>query len=99
MAGFVEEVNGTVLGYQVLGMVALKSTNTLFVQWDQPNHQFIFQLNNGAQVFESYSVSDTSPPFDAFKNIDLSRVVSDCTAAPRPYTLLDADFDNVYVNQ
>jgi hypothetical protein len=99
VTGFVAEYNGTVLGYQELGTVALGSTNTLFLQWDQPNHRFIFQLNNGAQVFEPYSVSDTSPPFYPFKGIALARVVPHCTSTPRPFVVLDADFDNVYVNQ
>jgi len=102
VVGFVTEGNGadyTVLGYQVLGTVALKSTNTLFLQWDQPNHRFIFQLNNGAQVFEPYNVPDTSPPFNAFKNIDVGRVVPHCTSTPRPYALVDADFGSVYVNR
>jgi hypothetical protein len=99
VSGFVAEQNGTMLGWQVLGTVALKSTNTLYLQWDQPNHRFIFQLNGGAQVFEPYTVSDTSPPFYAFKNLDIGRVVAHCTSTPRPYVLVDADFDNVYVNQ
>ncbi len=98
VTGFVTEGN-TVLGYQVLGPVALGSTNTLFLQWDRPNHRFIFQLNNGAQVFEPYGVSDTSPPFHPFKGIALARVVPHCTSTPRPFAHLDADFDNVYVNQ
>ena len=99
VVGFVQQGNGIVLGYKVLGTVALKNTNTLFLQWDKPNHRFIFQLNNGAQVFEPYSVSDTSPPFYAFKNIDMARVVPHCMSTPRPYALVDADFDDVYVNQ
>ena len=99
VVGFVYDGNGNVFGFQKLGIVALKSTNTLFLQWDQPNHRFIFQLNGGTQVFEPYSVSDTSPPFYAFKDIGFARVVQDCTSTPRPYALVDADFDNVYVNQ
>jgi hypothetical protein len=97
--GYVTEQNGTMLDWQELGPVTLKSTNTLFLQWDQPNHRFIFQLNGGTQVFEPYSVSDTSPPFYAFKNLKIARAVADCTSTPRPYVLVDADFDNVYVNQ
>ncbi len=99
VAGWVAEQNGTMLGWQVLGTVALKSTNTLFLQWDQSHHQFIFQLNNDAQVFEPYTVSDTSAPFYAFKSFDIGRVVADCTSTPRPYSVVDADFRDVYVNQ
>jgi len=89
VVALVEEGNGTVLGYQILGTVALKSINTLFLQWDQPNHQFIFQLNSLPQVFEPYNVSDTSQPFGPGKNIDLARVLPDCTSTPRPYALVD----------
>jgi hypothetical protein len=99
VGGFIQEGDGTILGYQVFGAITLKSVNTLFIQWDQHHHQFIFQLNNDAQVFESYSVSDTSLPVSAYKGIDISRVVSDCTSAPRPNTVSDADFRDVYVNQ
>jgi len=99
VVGFVGEGNGTILGYQVLGTVVLGSTNTLSLKWDEPNHQFVFQLNSGAQVVEPYSVTDTSPPFYAFKNIDLARVVPHCTSTRRPYALVDANFDDVYVNQ
>lgn len=95
----VAETNGTVLGWQVLGTPTLKSANTLFLQWDQPNHQFIFQLNNDPQVFESYSVSDTSPPFYASKQFNLLSLVPDCTSSPRPYGVMDADIRDVYVNQ
>lgn len=98
VVGFVQEGSGIVLGYQVLGTLALGSTNRLFVQWDQPNHRFVFQLNNGAQVSEPYNVSDTTPPFYAFKNIDLARVVPHCTSTPRPYATVDAYFRDVYVN-
>jgi hypothetical protein len=86
------------LAYQVLGTVSLGSTNLLSIRWDQPNHRFIFRLNNNVPVFESYDVPDTNPPFFAQKGIDLSRVVPHCTSSPRPSAFIDAYFDNVYVN-
>jgi hypothetical protein len=67
------------------------------VVWDQPNHRFIFNLN-GSPTYESYSVSDTTPPYYAFKGIHTARVVPDCRSDPRPYTQMDAYFSNVYVN-
>ena len=60
----------TNLAYHVLGQVKPGSTNFLYLQWDQPNHQFIFRLNNESPVYEPYTVSDTSPPFFAQKGID-----------------------------
>jgi len=104
VAGFVNECadqfcgSQTNLAFQVLGTVSLGSTNTLSLQWDQPNHRFIFRLNNGNPVFARYSVSDSTPPFFAEKGIDLSRVVPHCTSTPRPSAFIDAYFDNVYVN-
>src|SRR6516165_2705712 len=55
---------------------------------DQPNHQFIFELTSESPVYESYTVSDASPPFFAQKRIDLARSVADYTSTPRPYALV-----------
>ena len=104
VAGFVNECadqfcgSQTNLAYQVLGNVSLGSTNTLSLQWDQPNHRFIFRLNNGTPVFAPYSASDNNPPFNPQKGIDLARGVPHCTSTPRPSAFIDAYFDNVYVN-
>jgi hypothetical protein len=99
VAGFVSiGFGGPVLGYQILGTVTEQSQNRLFVKWDQPHHQFIFQLNDGNPVFEPYSVPDTTPPFSPFKSLDLARVVPHCTSTPRPYAYVDATFHEVYVN-
>jgi hypothetical protein len=104
VAGFVNEcadqfcASQTNLTYEVLGTVSLGSTNTLSLQWDKPNHRFIFRLNNGNPVSEPYAVSDSTPPFFEQKGIDLARVVPHCTSTPRPSAFIDAYFDNVYVN-
>jgi hypothetical protein len=104
VAGFVNECADqfcgaqTNLAYQVLGEVNEGTTNILYLQWDRPNHQFIFRLNNESPVYEPYSVADSTPPFFDQKSIDLARVVAHCSTTPRPFALLDADFDNVYVN-
>lgn len=90
--------NQTNLAFQVLGTVSPGSKNTLSLQWDQPNHRFIFRLNGGNPVLEPYAVPDSNPPFFAQKGIDLARVVPHCTSAPRPSAFIDAYFDNVYVN-
>jgi hypothetical protein len=88
----------TTLAAQVLGKVNEGTTNTLYLQWDRPNHQFIFRLNNDSPVYEPYSVADSTPPFFDQKTIGLARVVPHCSTTPRPFAFLDADFDNVYVN-
>jgi hypothetical protein len=103
-AGFISECTDqfcgaqTTLVYQVLGNVNAGSTNVLSIRWDQRNHQFIFRLNHNSPVYAPYNVADISPPFSASKTIGLARVVTHCTSSPRPYALVDAHFDNVYVN-
>lgn len=93
-----EENKGIVLSSQLLGTVAEGSKNTLFLQWDKTNHQFIFQLNGGTKVSEPYFVSDTTPPFSPYRSLDVERQVANCTSAPRPFSFVDANFGEVFVN-
>jgi hypothetical protein len=88
----------TPLDYRVLGSVQPGAASTLRIKWDQPNHQFIFQLNGGAEVVSRYTVSDTTPAVFPYKAIELARVVPHCTTTPRPFTSIDAFVSNVYVN-
>lgn len=89
----------TTLGFNVLGSVNLGKPVALRIKWDQPNHQFIFQMNDQPEVVSPYTLSDTSPPFGVGKGIDLARGVPNCTTAPRPFAALDTFFDNVFVNR
>jgi hypothetical protein len=104
VAGFYTRCNDqfcgdqTSLDYRLLGYVQPGAVSTLRIKWDQPNHQFIFQLNSQAQVASPYTVSDTTPAVFANKIIDVGRVVPHCTATPRPVTSIDASVGNVYVN-
>ncbi len=89
----------TTLGFNRLGFIQPGAVAALHIKWDQPNHQFVFQLNNGPLVFSPYSVSDTAQPFfGPFRSIDLARVVPHCTTTPRPFASIDAFFSNVRVN-
>jgi hypothetical protein len=88
----------TTLGFGDLGSVQPGTTNRFHLKWDQPNHRFIFQLNNGPMVVSPYTVSDTSQPSFAFRAIDVARQVAHCTTTPRPFASIDAYFDNVRVN-
>jgi hypothetical protein len=45
----------TTLSFQNLGPVRPGITNTLSVIWDQPNHRFIFRLNNNPLVALTYT--------------------------------------------
>lgn len=88
----------TTLGFGVLGSVQPGSTNTYHIKWDQPNHQFVFQLNDGPLVPSPYTVSDSSAAFFSYRAIDIARVVPHCTTTPRPLASVDAFVSNVYVN-
>jgi len=88
----------TPLDYRVLGSVQPGAVSTLHIKWDQPNHRFIFQLNNDPEVISPYTVHDATPAVFSFKAIDLARVVPHCTTTPRPFASIDAFVDNVRVN-
>jgi hypothetical protein len=90
--------NQTTLGAVVLGYVQPGEPATLRIRWDQPSHQFVFQLNHQPEVASPYSVSDTTPAVFPNKFIGVARVVAHCTTTPSAYTAIDAYFDNVYVN-
>ena len=89
---------GTSLGHRDLGVISLGSSARLLIQWDQPNHQFIFQRDNGPLTFVQYTVSDTAPPFGQFKMLDIFNDVANCTATPRPVGFVDTFYSNVFVN-
>jgi len=93
------QCNGqTTLSFQILGLVQPDSTNTLSAIWDQPNHQFVFSLNNDPPVAMPYNVPDTFPPGLPDKSFFVFGLVPHCTTAPRPFTSIDTFFGNVYVN-
>jgi hypothetical protein len=88
----------TTLDFRVLGSVYPGEQSTLRIKWDQPNHRFVYQLNQQPQVISPYAVSDTSAAVGLFKAIDITHVVPNCTTAPRPVVTADAYFGNVYTN-
>ena len=88
----------TPLGFGVVGSIQPGTTNAFHIKWDQANHRFIYQLNNGPLVISPYTVSDSSPPSFAFRTIDIARQVAHCTTTPRPFASIDAYFDNVRIN-
>jgi len=93
------QCNGqTTLSFQGLGLVQPDSTNTLSAIWDQPNHQFIFSLNDELPVALPYNVPDSFPPGLPDKSFFVFGLVPHCTTAPRPFTSIDTFFGNVYVN-
>lgn len=90
--------NGSVdLAFVLLGFATVNQPATLLLQWDQPNHKFIFGFN-GTTVDAPYFVSDTAPPSFQSKAMHAQVVVANCTAVPRPVGSMDALFNNVFVN-
>jgi hypothetical protein len=87
---------------QGLGSIALGSSATVFMEWDQTNHQFIFQRDSNAAVNSSYGVlPDTSSPGLPFKNVEVNNNVASCmTGTPKPTTAnMSALFNNICLNQ
>jgi hypothetical protein len=76
--------------------------NTLSVQWDQPNKQFIYTVNPGGsqeQHIFTYAFSDTSGPVLDIKGVQVVNSAASCTdPAPRASATMKVLFDNVMVN-
>jgi len=76
--------------------------NTMSVQWDKPNKQFIYTLNPGGnqeQHILTYTFSDSNGPVVDFKQLSAQNSVASCLdPAPRAYAIMKALFDNVMVN-
>ena len=89
----------TFLSVTPLGTVTTGQWVKLLMQWDQANHQFIFQRGSQTPVIVPYLVSDTAELGIQSKDLEVVQFVANCTAAPRPVGMVDALFDNVFVNQ
>ncbi len=89
----------TTLGVAPLGKATKGQWVRLLMQWDQANHQFIFQRGKQTPVLVPYSVSDTAEPGFPLKTLEVVHRVANCTTAPRPVGMGDALFDNVVVNE
>jgi hypothetical protein len=91
----------TFLSVTSLGTVTTGQWVRLLMQWDQANHQFIFQRGTLPPVIVPYLVSDTAELGVQSKDLEVVQFVANCmpTALPRPVGKVDALFDNVFVNQ
>jgi hypothetical protein len=84
----------------VRGVCEIGETVNISVQWDQPNHRFIFTLvrtgaNAGTwQQRIVYSLSDTTPAASGYKSVGVRMVPANCTAQGIS-TDFQAKFDNV----
>jgi hypothetical protein len=80
------------------GKIATGTPVKVEMQWDQPNHQFIFTRGAQPPVDVAYGVSDTDSPGVSFKQLVVANEVANCTSAPRPIANITATFDNVFLN-
>ena len=93
-------VNISPLGGGALGKVKTGEWVRLLLQWDKGQHRFIFQRDTQPPKFVTYQgFSDATPPGIQLKTIGADHFIANCVADPRPVGMVDALFDNVFVNQ
>jgi hypothetical protein len=74
----------------------------LSLEWDKPNHRFIFMVNNKKYTYsyDTIQYPDTFGSYWKGKRLDVSSNVPNCKLTPetpRPTGLMKATFDNVYI--
>jgi hypothetical protein len=88
------------LGGGILGTVKTGEWVRLLLQWDKERHRFIFQRDTERPVFVTYTgFTDAAPPGIQSKTLGADHFIANCAANPRPVGMVDALFDNVFVNQ
>lgn len=87
------------LGGGSLGIVKTGEWVRLLLQWDKVQHRFIFQRDTQPKNFVTYQVLDAAPPGIQLKTIGADHFIANCAANPRSVGMVDALFDNVFVNQ
>lgn len=88
------------LGSGVLGTVKTGEWVKLLVQWDKKPHRFIFQRDKEHPVFVTYKgFHDDAAPGVQLKTLGADHFVANCAKDPRPVGMVDALFDDVFVNE
>jgi hypothetical protein len=75
--------------------------DTLRLQWDPANDQFIYTVNPGANqevITLAYTVSDTDPSLINMRQLADNNSPASCLSGPRTSATMKARFDNVMVN-
>lgn len=98
VAAYYYSQDGAASDGQILGYVPLGQTAKLHLTWSQPTQEFIFQLNSDAAVHMRYYIPDSLPPVTPYKGIQLTPGTANCATAPAASAVMDAYFDDVYVN-
>jgi hypothetical protein len=92
------------LGGGVLGTVKTGEWVRLLLQWDRLKHRFIFQRDRETPGVVRYqegglSFSDAAAPGIQLKTLGADHFIPTCATDLRPVGMVDALFDNVFVNQ
>ena len=95
--------NGDYSHFIWLGNVAMGTPVTATLTWDQFNHRFLYSWTNKlTHVTTSgtlpYNFSDTTPPADPEKKLQVEIFPANCTAK-QTWVYADTLFGNVYVGQ
>jgi len=98
---YVADCNGAIaVGNAVdLGTVMVGTPTTVQLQWDQPGRTFHFSREGGPSGTLGYPQSDANPPGVPFAQLSTRVNVPNCQSAPRVNSMVDAAFDNVFVNR
>jgi hypothetical protein len=88
----------TIVAAHTLGFVSLGQTVKLRLKWDQANKLFAYQLNSDPEVHLAYGVTDTNPPNGVVKVLSVYQGTPRCPSTTPGGAVIDAYFDNVYVN-
>jgi len=92
--------NSSTIGNIVdLGTVMIGTPTTVEMRWDRAGKTFYFSREGGLTGTVAYAENDASLPSFLFKQLSTRVVVPSCLSAPRVSGLVDALFDNVFVNQ
>ena len=78
------------------GTVRIGKPTRLSIQWDEENHQFIFQRDHAQKVYDY--TGDVNPSTYPAKRIDVSNRAVGNGGAERPVAAMDVLVDNVFVN-
>ena len=82
-----------------LGTVMVGTPTTVQMQWDKPGKTFHFARDGATPGTVAYAESDANPPGVTFRQLSTRVNVPSCHSAPRVSAVVDALFDNVFVNQ
>jgi hypothetical protein len=92
-------IDTTQIGTASLGTVTIGGDVTVEMEWDKAGSRFLFSRDGGTPAAVNYAVLDGSPAGEPLALIGVRNFVLNCTASPRPSGMIDATFDNVYVNK